>query len=131
MEVISLDNTSETLTLGCTAYNDTLADCKNACSDNITNCNGRICLNPELTQVATWLYTSGTQVALLRAGQTIDTALTKSYLRCRIAISFDRTYLCHNVWLNSQNCHRNNLTLFIEELGHTDLTAENTLYRHN
>jgi hypothetical protein len=131
MEVISLYNTSETLTLGCTANNDTLTDCKDACSDNISNCNGRICLNPELTQVAAWLYAGSTQVTLLRAGQTIDTALTESYLRSRIAIVFNRTDLCHNVWLNSQYGYRNNLTLFIEELGHTDLTAENTLYRHN
>jgi len=130
VKVVALHDTREALALARRRNDHAFADRKDIRGHHIAHRNRRSFGNTEFPQMAAGLDPRLGEMALFRTIQPIDVAFFERKLRRRIPIVVDSPDLCHHVRFDGKNGDRNHLALFVENLGHADLAAENSLDRH-
>ncbi|EJX06461.1 hypothetical protein, secreted [gut metagenome] len=126
MVVPTLNATCIALTFAGTDYIDAIASCKDVSLQNVTNVHSADVFQPELTQGALGSYVSLVKVAL---GGLIDVVcgdFAVTQLHSLIAVALDGFFLHDSAGAGLDDGHRYNLAVFIEQLSHAQLFADDT-----
>ena len=126
MAVETLDRSGEAVTLADSAYVDHVAVLECVSLDQVADIEGVHVVEFELAEDFLVADISLVEVPLHGFVCFLYACIAKSKLQCAIAVCFDSLLLNDRARACLDDCHGNDLTVLIEQLGHTDFLSDNT-----
>ena len=124
----SLDYAAVTVALGDTGDINLFAYLKGICCNNVAYVHGSCAVKTELFKILFEGNFCFEEVSLRRLGKLSLCDVFIAELNCFVAVVFCGLLLCYSAGACSYNGYRNDITLLIEDLGHTDFLADDAFF---